>query len=229
MASHNTRGAFIVVEGLDRAGKSTQCERLLKNLERLRKPVKALKFPDRTTPTGKMINEYLQGIAKLEDHVIHLLFVANRWEAAEQIRADIAAGTIVIADRYYYSGSVYTAAKGIPGLDLQWARAPEVGLPRPDICIFLDISASMAAVRGGFGDERYENVEMQARVRQLFWELRNASSDFDDFCVVDSDDFVDNVEHEVLEVALNCLHHVSSTSADLRDCGPLELRSKDKD
>jgi dTMP kinase len=39
-------------------------------------------FPDRTTPIGKMIDNYLKGEAEQEDHVIHLLFSANRWEAA---------------------------------------------------------------------------------------------------------------------------------------------------
>jgi dTMP kinase len=39
-------------------------------------------LPDRTTPIGKMINDYLTGAAEQEDHVIHLLFSANRWEAA---------------------------------------------------------------------------------------------------------------------------------------------------
>lgn len=36
---------------------------------------------DRTTAVGRMINDYLQGAAQIEDHVIHLLFSANRWEA----------------------------------------------------------------------------------------------------------------------------------------------------
>ncbi|MCJ1429155.1 Thymidylate kinase, partial [Sticta canariensis] len=128
-----TRGALIVIEGLDRAGKSTQCERLCQHLEQQGHSVKLLRFPDRSTPIGACINAYLRNETQQEDHSIHLLFSANRWEAAAAIRADIAAGTTVVIDRYYYSGVVYSVAKPRAGISLQWAREPEVGLPRPDV------------------------------------------------------------------------------------------------
>lgn len=93
------RGKLIVFEGLDRSGKSTQCERLVSYLSERGVPVRHRRFPgklfqlavrperglivlaDRTTPIGQMINNYLQGQSEQEDHVIHLLFSANRWEA----------------------------------------------------------------------------------------------------------------------------------------------------
>lgn len=76
------RGRLIVVEGLDRSGKSTQCQRLVETLLATGSPAKLLKFPDRTTHIGQMINAYLTSNTELSDHVIHLLFSANRWEAA---------------------------------------------------------------------------------------------------------------------------------------------------
>src|SRR5277367_4036035 len=103
-----------------------------------------------------LIDSYLKGASQTDDHSIHLLFSANRWEAAAQIKSDIALGVNVIIDRYSYSGAVYSAAKNNPNLSLQWAWQPEVGLPRPDICLFLGISTAEAAKRGGFGMERYE-------------------------------------------------------------------------
>jgi dTMP kinase len=162
------RGVLIVVEGLDRSGKSTQCELLCEHIEMQGKKAKYLKFPDRTTPTGKMINSYLTNQTQQNDHSIHLLFSANRWEVAASIRKDIEDGVWVVIDRYSYSGAVYSAAKENPGLSLQWAWAPEVGLPQPDVIFFLDISAKDAAARGGYGEERYEQEEMQSRVRSLY-------------------------------------------------------------
>lgn len=129
--------------------------------------------------------------------MIHLLFSANRWEAAEKIRADIADGITIIIDRYYYSGIVYSAAKENPTLTLSWAREPEVGLPRPDVCIFLDISPEDAARRGGFGLEKYENDKMQRRVRQLFHRLADLP-DGKDFRVVDAGRSLEKVEEEVM-------------------------------
>lgn len=77
----------------------------------------------------------------------------------------------MVCDRYYYSGVVYSAAKRNPALSLAWARAPEVGLPRPDLVLFLDLDEEQARARGGWGGEAYERAEMQRRVRELFWGL----------------------------------------------------------
>ena len=63
---------------------------------------------------------------------------------------------------------VYSAAKANPKLPLSWARTPEIGLPRPDIVLFLDVNEDEARARGGWGSELYERAEMQRRVRQLF-------------------------------------------------------------
>jgi dTMP kinase len=167
------RGALVVLEGLDRSGKTTQVKLLEQRFVELGRAVKTLRFPDRTTPIGQMIDGYLRSTSgpQMDDHVIHLLFSANRWEAARTIAGLLAAGTTVICDRYYYSGVVYSAAKQNPSLSLSWARAPEVGLPRPDLVLFLDLDEEKARARGGWGGEVYEKSEMQRRVRELFWGL----------------------------------------------------------
>ncbi|KAF9877241.1 putative thymidylate kinase [Colletotrichum karsti] len=165
------RGALIAFEGLDRSGKTTQVKLLEQRFVELGKKVKLMRFPDRTTPIGQMIDAYLKSSVEMEDHVIHLLFSANRWEAVKNIQALLASGTTVICDRYYHSGIVYSAAKQNPSLNLQWARAPELGLPRPDLVLFLDLEESDAKERGGWGGEVYEKAEFQRRVRELFWGL----------------------------------------------------------
>lgn len=115
-----------------------------------------------------MINSYLQGNTEQNDQAIHLLFSANRWEAVQSILNDLKAGCTVVVDRYSFSGAVYSAAKDNPDLSLDWCWFPEIGLPQPDLVLFLDISSDDAAKRGGYGEERYEQEEMQSRVRALF-------------------------------------------------------------
>ncbi|PKY06068.1 thymidylate kinase [Aspergillus campestris IBT 28561] len=203
-----TRGALIVVEGLDRAGKSSQCEVLRERLEKAGHDVKHIRFPDRTTPIGTLIDNYLRGTTHLDDHTIHLLFSANRWEAAETIRTAIEAGTTVLVDRYSYSGAVYSAAKGNAALGLEWAWAPEIGLPRPDVCLFLRISPEEAGARGGFGAERYENEPMQRRVRELFQTL------FDrlpagDVMIVDAGAAFEKVSRDIWEVVSDRMGRVA--------------------
>lgn len=66
-------------------------------------------------------------------------------------------------DRYVYSGVAYTAAKG---LDRNWSLSPDIGLPKPDLTIFLNLNDT--SDRSGFGDERYEVKEFQLKVKHQF-------------------------------------------------------------
>lgn len=71
-----------------------------------------------------------------------------------------------------------------------------MGLPRPDLCVFLDIAPEAAAGRGGFGDERYERGEVQERVRGLFYALMRGA-DAMDISVVDGGQDAGSVEVEI--------------------------------
>ncbi|GAM83934.1 hypothetical protein ANO11243_019240 [Dothideomycetidae sp. 11243] len=213
------RGKLIVFEGLDRAGKSTQCMKLVEGLIRQGHNVKHVRFPDRTTTIGKMIDQYLKGESNQDDHAIHLLFSANRWEAAKGIEEAIASGTTVVVDRYIYSGCVYSAAKHNPRLSLQWARHPEEGLPRPDVCIFLELSATEAAQRGGWGEERYEKKELQDRVRELFGQMK-ASPDGEDFVTIDAGRTIDQVQVSIWEAVQDVCKRVDAENGPLRRVVP---------
>ncbi|KAJ9120069.1 hypothetical protein QFC22_002967 [Naganishia vaughanmartiniae] len=124
---------------------------------------------DRTTPLGTTINAYLTSQQEMDDHAIHLLFSANRWECADAIERDLASGVTVIADRYAFSGIAFSAAKG---LDRTWLAAPDANLPAPDLIIFLHLPADAASARADFGGERYETVDIQTRVRDEFAHVR---------------------------------------------------------
>lgn len=174
--------------------------------------------PDRSTPIGKLIDSYLRGSANQDDHSIHLLFSANRWELAKSIENDIAKGITVIVDRYSYSGAVYSAAKANPTLSLEWAWQPEIGLPRPDICLFLSISAEEAAKRGGYGAERYENETMQTRVRELFCTLFDRQQDV---CIVDAGKSLGEVSRNIQAAVSGCVARLDAIRP-LRTLGPLE-------
>ena len=72
------RGKLFVLEGLDRSGKSSVCRHLCELLSAQR-PTVSLGFPDRTTPIGSMINDFLSNKAEICPEAVHLLFSANRW------------------------------------------------------------------------------------------------------------------------------------------------------
>jgi dTMP kinase len=167
------RGAFIVLEGLDRSGKTTQVARLIARLNEdadIDEDAVGMRFPDRTSPTGVVIDKYLRkqhdDAITTDDHAMHLLFSANRWEQAHRIRNTlIIRGATIVCDRYAASGVAYSSAKGLP---LAWCMASDTGLPAPDLTIYLDIDPEQAATRAGFGQERHEQLLFQLQVADKF-------------------------------------------------------------
>lgn len=126
----------------------------------------------------------------------------------------IAEGKDVVVDRYYYSGIVYSAAKQNPSLSLEWARKPDEGLPRPDVCVYLTITPEEAAKRGGFGTERYEKQEMQARVKDLFSVLQK-HSEGQEVMEIDGGRPLDEVEAAVLHAVKGRIKAVEATGRAL--------------
>lgn len=90
-------------------------------------------------------------------------------------------------------------------------------MPRPDICLFLSISAEEAAKRGGYGAERYENETMQTRVRELFRALFDR---LEDISVIDAGKPLDEVSVDIQSVVADCLRRLD-TAGPLRTLGPL--------
>jgi len=196
------RGALIVLEGLDRSGKSSQCKRLVEALNASSPDTaRLMRFPDRETAIGKMIDAYLRQSTEIDDHAIHLLFSANRWEKASSMLDALRHGTHLIVDRYAYSGIAFSCSKVAPSdsinssssssssashsssttqprrlIDLDWASAPDRGLPAPDLVLFLDVDSSTAESRGQYGEERYEKRDIQERVKTGFMQLMAAAA-----------------------------------------------------
>jgi len=193
MSAAVKRGALIVFEGCDRSGKTTQVKRLVETLNKTGCTTEMMRFPDRSTGIGSVINSYLTCSQELDDRAIHLLFSANRWETEKQIQRSLAAGTNIIIDRYAYSGVAFSAAK--PGLSLDWCKQPDVGLPRPDLVVFMDVTEEVAKQRGGFGEERYEVAEFQRRVRQNYKQLKDEI-----WVEVCADGSLEEVESNLLEI-----------------------------
>ncbi|CAH9139824.1 unnamed protein product [Cuscuta epithymum] len=192
-----SRGALVVFEGLDRCGKTSQSSRLLKYLDETGHSVQSWRFPDRNTSTGKMISSYLSNQSYLDDHAIHLLFSANRWEKRSLMEEALKSGTTVIVDRYSYSGVAFSSAKG---LDIQWCMAPDIGLLAPDLVLFLDISPEIAAKRGGYGGERYDQLEFQKKVAQSYQVLQDSS-----WKIVDANLPIEDIEIKLREPVLECM------------------------
>ncbi|KAK5618177.1 hypothetical protein CRENBAI_021238 [Crenichthys baileyi] len=201
------RGALIVLEGVDRAGKTTQCKKLVQALLQSGRPAEMMRFPDRSTTIGQLISAYLEKKTDLEDHTVHLLFSANRWELVPVMKKKLEQGITLVVDRYAFSGVAFTSAK--PGFCLDWCMKPDVGLPKPDLVMFLQLNPAEAALRGQFGTERYETSTFQKAVQERFEQLMKDSSV--NWEVIDASQNIEGVHHDIRTHSLNVVNEAQNT------------------
>ncbi len=142
---------FIVLEGLDGAGKSTQIELLRRMCAERGIESEFVHFPRFDAPVyGELIARFLRGdmgeVSQVDPYLVALLFAGDRADAASTIRGWLAQGKVVIADRYVYSNIGYQCAK-LPAAESRsrlrdWIVEAEYGyfgIPRPDVSLFLDV------------------------------------------------------------------------------------------
>ncbi|XP_045772026.1 thymidylate kinase [Maniola jurtina] len=196
------RGALVVIEGVDRTGKTTQCKKLVESLRSKEIPAEYTNFPNRTSEIGKVINSYLTSKKELPDEAIHLLFSANRWEKANHLIKLLESGTTVIVDRYCFSGVAFSAAKG---LDVNWCKAPDAGLPKPDKVFFLNMSLENAQKRNGFGNERYEVLDFQKKVVDAYMQLKEENWE-----LLDASRSMETIQDELLHKTTSIIENVGN-------------------
>ncbi|XP_054724635.1 thymidylate kinase-like [Uloborus diversus] len=201
------RGALIVLEGCDRVGKTTHTKLLVEALKEEGLKVESLRFPDRSTLIGNICGKYLEGSEELEDHAIHLMFSANRWELVPKMLRLLNSGVNLIVDRYAYSGVAFSYAK--KGLNFSWCKQSDVGLPKPDIVLFLDLSSEEMIKRSGFGDERYEKEDFQNEVKKVYGLLRE-----DNWKIINVEKEEAEVHEEMKKIVKETINNITSTTCD---------------
>lgn len=199
------RGAFIVFEGCDRSGKTTQSKKLVEYLNANNIPSEFMSFPDRTTATGLIINDYIKEKIELSDQAAHLLFSANRWERQPFLTKTLLEGKTIICDRYSFSGVAYTAAK--KNIDMSWCFEPEKGLPKPDTVLLFKLSEEAMQQRHGFGNERYEKPEFQRKVANNYEKLKD-----DSWIDVNADKDIETLGALIKDIVVDKIKKVQFTS-----------------
>ncbi|MCC7372869.1 MAG: dTMP kinase [Chloroflexi bacterium] len=185
-------GKLIAIEGIDQAGKQTVCQWLAETLRANGVPAEQTGFPDYSTPLGQEITAFLSGQRAYPAEARQLLYAANRWERAAELRSWLAAGTAIVVDRYSASGIAYGAAQG---LDMAWMREVERGLPPADLTILLDIAPEVSLARKTTARDAYETrLDLLAAARAAYHTLAQAPG----WLVVDAAADRDTVRERVL-------------------------------
>ncbi len=189
------RGLFIVLEGVDGAGSTTQTRLLRDSLRQKGYRAIATKEPTEGQ-IGRLIREYLRS-SVAHSGIDALLFAADRIEHLETVvKPALSRGEHVICDRYLESTLAYQAAEGI---EVEWLEALNKFAIKPDHVIILDINPAASLNRKYIRiRERFENIEFLKGVRQNFMK-RAASQGYD---LVDAEKPLMQVHEAVKRIVL---------------------------
>lgn len=198
---------FIVLEGLDGAGKSTQIAKLRDMFRARGVESEYLHFPRFDAPVyGELIARFLRGdlgsVESVNPYLVALLYAGDRADAAATIRGWLSDGKVVIVDRYVYSNIGYQCAKLPRGearnMLKDWilhTEYEEFAIPRPDLSLFLDVPFAFTAkklsetregddrayLQGG-KDIHEASLDLQRSVREVYID---SAEQGDDIKVVD--------------------------------------------
>jgi dTMP kinase len=169
-------GHLIAFEGLDQSGKQTQADRLLDAFRAARHKTEFLTFPAYETAIGTEIDYALHGQREYAPDTLQLLYIANRFEFRPKIESWLAAGTMVVCDRYLASSIAYGEAQGV---DAAWLTEIQKRLPQPSLTILLDIPPDASLTRKKAARDRFErDLPLLGRVRESYLRQAERSKDW---------------------------------------------------
>ena len=197
------RGKFIVFEGIDGAGKTTQINLLANYLREQGRAVYCTAEPTESV-SGGLLRDALSGATRRTICEMAAMFVFDRINhnvnPVNGIQKMLADGFDVICDRYYYSSLAYQGS----GTDPEWVGNMNLNCPeimRPDVCIFLDLTPeqSMARInRNRATQEIYENEEKLTQVRNQFYRVFEDLKDRDNIRVVNAYRPVEEIHQDIV-------------------------------
>jgi dTMP kinase len=181
-------GTFVVFEGGDACGKTTQVAMLGEKLAGLGVPVLETSFPRYASRVGRAISRHLRGEVWLADGVrdpgrgagkelrdlddtlvFQALQILDKYEGAADVLRVLGSGYVVVSSRWYQSAEVYGADDGI---DVGLLRRAHACLPRADVSVLLHLSSEASlALRPDLRDRFERDRAKQDRVRQGYLDL----------------------------------------------------------
>lgn len=163
------KGKFIVFDGIDGAGKTTQLDMLARRMTDDGESVYITAEPT-GRDIGRLLRSALSGADKRSECEMAVMFVLDRIAHNAEIEEKINDGVCVLCDRYYHSTLAYQGKT----TDYAWVRSMNIDCPeirKPDACIYLDLTPEQSLKRisrGRSSVEIYENLEKLTEVRDSF-------------------------------------------------------------
>ncbi len=205
--SAKERGRFIVFEGIDGSGKSTQIRLLESRLRACGREVYVTAEPTASV-SGGLLRDALSGISKRSACELAALFLLDRINHnvtdVGGIKKMLEAGYDVICDRYYYSSIAYQGSE----TDFEWVKTLNISCPeirRPDICIFLDLDpdTSLSRIEKGRAiTEIYEKKDKLAAVRESYKRVFESLGEKENVKIINADRTLEEISKEIFDAVL---------------------------
>ncbi len=205
-----SKGRFIVFEGIDGSGKSTQIKKISKRLKALGNNVYST-FEPTDGPIGTLIRKMLSGKIATDQRTIASLFAADRTDHLVNhdngIRHKVDKGDVVLCDRYYFSSYAYHAQY----IEMKWvinANSLNADILRPDLTIFIDVDPDLCfkrikSSRSNF--EMYEKIDIMKKVRANYFKAFDALKELEKIVIIDGNTSMEMVEDKIFNAVKNII------------------------
>lgn len=201
--SEKTKGKFIVFEGIDGSGKTTQIKKVSRRLKASGLKVYST-FEPTDGPIGSLIRKMLAGKVSTDQRTIASLFAADRTDhlvnKVSGIRHKVDQGEIVLCDRYYFSSYAYHAQY----IDMEWvihANSLNAEILRPDMTIFIDVDPDICFERiknSRSNFEMYEKIDIMKKVRANYFKAFDVLSSLEKIVIIDGNSSMEMLEDAIL-------------------------------
>lgn len=202
------KGKFIVFEGIDGSGKSTQIQIVSKRLQDMNLKVYTT-FEPTDGPIGSLIRQMLSGKMKTDQRTLASLFAADRMDhlvnEENGIRKKVDEGALVVCDRYYFSSYAYHAQY----MDMEWvihANSLNAEILKPDLTVFIDVEPEkcLERITNNRSDfEMYEKIDIMKNVRKNYLKAFEHFKNHEKIAIIDGNNSMDRVSdsifHEVMK------------------------------
>ncbi len=197
-------GKFLVFEGIDGSGKTTQVQKVYQRLKDQGCDITAT-FEPTDGPVGSLIRKMLSGEMPTDQRTIASLFAADRTDhlvnPATGIRKLMDEGKTIVCDRYYFSSYAYHAQY----IDMDWviqANSLNAEILRPDATLFIDVDPDVCIERIRAGRESleiYEKIDIMKKVRDNYFKAFDRLKHQETVIIIDGNDTQDKVAAKVWE------------------------------
>lgn len=195
------KGLFIVFEGLDGSGSSTQVEMLGEYLRKF-----GLKPHITKEPTNNLIGGLIRGALTKEWHAsnmcFQLLFSADRAHHLDrEVLPALEKGSVVISDRYFFS----TIAFGSLDCDLEWLKGLNQNFRIPDIVYLIKVPPEECVKRIGKSRLEFEIFEEVQKLDNVWKTYERLSNEYENFHIIDGTNSKETVHQEIVAILTDFL------------------------